>query len=134
MGVIANLKSRLFRLAGFTLSGWITAGVGRESAGYRFGRFIVDIRKSALMRDGEPIPLAPKPFDLLVALIEHRGQVLSKERLLDLVWPETAVSESTLFAAVSRVRTALDEVPGRPRYIRTTPKRGYSFIAPIQVS
>ena len=74
------------------------------------------------------VPIGAKTFDLLVFLLERRGQVLTKETLLRGVWPETIVEEANLAQHVSSLRKILGEKAGENRYITTLPGRGYSFV------
>ena len=98
-----------------------------EEAFYEFGPFRVDPSQSVLERDGELIPLAPKAFDTLLALLQRRGEVLDKEDLLKTIWPDSFVEEGSLAQNISILRKALGEgADGRP-YIQTIPKRGYRF-------
>ena len=103
-----------------------------EGAGlvYRFGPFILDVADRSLKRDGTPIPLTPKAFDLLVALVEHAGRLVEKDLLLKRVWPDVAVEEGNLTKGVFGLRQLLEE-PSGTRYIETVPKRGYRFVAPV---
>lgn len=75
------------------------------------------------MRYGETPPLTPKTFDVLLALVEHRGQVLDKDTLMKLVWPDSFVEEGNLSKGVFLLRQILGD-----GYIETLPKRGYRFI------
>jgi Tol biopolymer transport system component/DNA-binding winged helix-turn-helix (wHTH) protein len=98
---------------------------------YRFDDFIVDAGRCLLLRGDRPVPLNPKAFDLLLTLIESRGQVLTKDELLDRVWPNQSVEEGNLPVHVSAVRKALGERRGENRYVVTLPGRGYRFVADV---
>ena len=97
---------------------------------YRFGPFVLDVTDRSLKRDGVPLPLIPKLFDLLVALVEGAGRLVEKEALLKKVWPDVAVEEGNLTKGVFSLRQLLD-AEGPSRYIETIPKRGYRFVAPV---
>jgi TolB-like protein/Tfp pilus assembly protein PilF len=97
---------------------------------YRFGRFVLDVADRSLKRQGTPIPLTPKTFDLLVALVENAGRLVEKNLLLQTVWPDVAVEEGNLTKGVFSLRQLLEDENG-PRYIETVPKRGYRFIAAV---
>ena len=97
---------------------------------YRFGPFILDVADRSLKRDGAPIPLTPKLFDLLVALVEGAGRLVEKDVLLRKVWPDVAVEEGNLTKGVFSLRQLLDP-DAASRYIETIPKRGYRFVAPV---
>jgi len=101
---------------------------------YEFGPFRVDARERALRRNGELVPLTPKVFDILLVLVQNSGRVLTKNEMMNLVWPETAVEESNLGRNVSTLRKALGDGPDEHRYIETIPWRGYRFIAKVRQS
>jgi DNA-binding winged helix-turn-helix (wHTH) protein/tetratricopeptide (TPR) repeat protein len=100
---------------------------------YEFGPFRVDTAKRVLLREGQPVSLSPKAFDTLLMLVQHAGEVLEKDRLMDLLWPDSAVEEANLPLNVSALRKALGETPSERRYITTIPGRGYRFGAAVQV-
>lgn len=98
---------------------------------YEFGAYCVDPANRLLLRDGAVVPLAPKAFDLLLALIEESGQVLAKEELMQRVWPGVFVEEANLSNHVFTLRKALGEDKSGKRYIETIPRRGYRFVAEV---
>src|ERR671912_2151149 len=100
---------------------------------HRFGPFALDVADRSLKRDGAPISLTPKTFDLLVTLVENAGRLVEKDALLRSVWPDVAVEEGNLTKGVFSLRQILEE-EGGPRYIETVPKRGYRFVAAINSS
>jgi Tol biopolymer transport system component/DNA-binding winged helix-turn-helix (wHTH) protein len=97
----------------------------------QFGPFLIDVRERVLLRDGQPVPLTPKAFDLLAALVAQPGRLISKEDLLQTVWPETFVEESNLAYNVFALRKALGDPAENAQYIGTIPKRGYRFTAAV---
>ncbi len=99
---------------------------------YEFGPFRIDAVKRILLRDGEPVALKSKCFEMLLVLVETRGQVLEKDELMRRVWPDTIVEESNLTVCISTLRKALGENPREHRYIVTVPGRGYSFVAEVK--
>src|SRR5215475_15563462 len=99
---------------------------------YEFGPFRVDTVKYVLTREGKVVPLNLKAFEILLALIQHRGQVLEKNELLQRVWPDTVVEENNLARNISALRKALDEHPNEHQYILTVPGRGYRFVATVR--
>ena len=98
-------------------------------AAYRFGPFQLDVRERRLSRGHELIPLRLKVFDTLRVLVERAGTLVTKQELLDAVWPETAVEENNLNHNVSVLRKALGERATGQQYIETVPRVGYRFVA-----
>ena len=99
---------------------------------YEFGPFSVDVGRRLLLRDGRSVPLAPKVLETLLALIEHRERVVSKDELLRQVWGDTVVEEGGLARNISILRKALGERPDDHRYIVTVPACGYRFVAEVR--
>ena len=100
---------------------------------YAFGDMRVDLGRMAALRGDAPIPLEPKAFDVLVHLIEHRDRLVTKEELLDAVWPGTFVTPNVLTRAVAQIRKGLGDDSQDARYIETVARRGYRFTAPVTV-
>ena len=96
---------------------------------YEFGPFRVDPVKRLLLRDGEPVSLTPKAMEILLVLVENKGEVLVKEELMERIWPDTVVEEGNLNRNISTLRKVLGESPEDHRYIVTVPGRGYRFVA-----
>src|ERR1041385_2017279 len=94
---------------------------------YRFGEFRLDPARRRLSCQGEPVVLTPKAFDLLLTLMENRDRLLSKDELLEKVWPGTFVEEGILKYNVSVLRKAL----GEQNWIETQPRRGYRFAGEV---
>jgi DNA-binding winged helix-turn-helix (wHTH) protein/alpha-beta hydrolase superfamily lysophospholipase len=109
------------------------ADIGVRRA-YRFGPFQLDIRERRLSRGYEVIPLRLKVFDTLRVLVEHAGQLVTKQELLDSVWPETIVEENNLNHNVSVLRKALGEKATGQQYIETVPRLGYRFAAAVETA
>jgi Tol biopolymer transport system component/DNA-binding winged helix-turn-helix (wHTH) protein len=97
----------------------------------QFGPFVIDVRERVLRRDGQPVALTPKAFDVLAALVEQPGRLLSKQELLEKVWPDTFVEESNLAYNVFALRKTLGDTADNAQYIETVPKRGYRFTATV---
>jgi DNA-binding winged helix-turn-helix (wHTH) protein len=95
----------------------------------RFSQFIVDSETRQLLVDGTEVHLSPKAFDLLCVLLARRPNVVGKEQLLQLVWPNTYVAEANLNVLVAEVRRAIGDSPQAPRCIRTVHGVGYAFCA-----
>jgi DNA-binding winged helix-turn-helix (wHTH) protein/pimeloyl-ACP methyl ester carboxylesterase len=100
---------------------------------YQFGPFHLDVRERRLSRGAEVIPLRLKVFDTLLVLVEHAGRLVTKQELLDAVWPETTVEENNLNHNVSVLRKALGERATGQQYIETVPRVGYRFAAPVEI-
>ena len=99
---------------------------------YEFGVFRLDPSERLLVRDGQPIALAPKVFDTLLALVESPGRLVDKDQLMSRVWPDTFVEEVSLARNISDLRKALGESTAEEKLIETVPKRGYRFTAAVK--
>ena len=100
------------------------------TAAYRFGSFELHPDQRRLLVNGRPVPLGPRAFDVLLALVERPGQLVSKNELLDLVWPGLVVEENNLQVQISTLRKLLG-----PQAIATIPGRGYRWaLAPHDAS
>ncbi|HEY2738920.1 MAG TPA: transcriptional regulator, partial [Thermoanaerobaculia bacterium] len=104
----------------------------QEKGFYEFGPFRLDPVKRALHCGDDPVALTPKAFSTLLALVERQGEVVEKDTLIELVWPDTFITEATLTQNVFRLRKALGEGAGDHRFIVTVPGRGYSFVAEVR--
>src|SRR6266481_519901 len=100
---------------------------------FRFGGFELHVAEGELRKHGVRIRLQDQPLKLLVALIEARGELVSREALVRTVWPEGVFVdyERGLNAAITRLRQNLGDSAGQPRYIETVARKGYRFIAPV---
>src|SRR5262245_7606162 len=96
---------------------------------YGFGPYRLNAAERLLLRDGASVPLQPKVFDLLLALVERHGRLLGKDELMKLIWPDTVVEEANLANNISILRKALGDGANGQRFIETIPKRGYRFVA-----
>ena len=94
---------------------------------YEVGEFTLDVDRRVLLRAGQPVVLAPKVFETLLALVDRGGRTVTREELLDRVWGGAAVEEGGLSRNISILRKALGEKPGEHLYIVTVPGRGYQF-------
>ena len=103
---------------------------GRSPESIDFGQFRF-IPGDGLWRDGRPIPLPPRAIGVLTTLLESPGAVVSKKTLMDAVWPDTFVTESSLLEAIGLVRDVLGDDRKQPVYIQTIHRRGYRFIGHI---
>ena len=82
--------------------------------------------------DGEPVPLTPKAFLTLLVLLQNYGRTVEKEELLREVWPGTFVEEGNLTVTIFMLRKSLGEGRNENKYIKTVPRRGYRFVAPVR--
>ena len=100
----------------------------------RFGVFEVDVRAGELRKQGVRIKLQEQPFQILCTLLEHRGELVTREELRNRLWPaDTFVDfDHSLNAAIKRLRDALGESADSPVFIETMARRGYRFIAPLE--
>jgi len=106
---------------------------------YEFADFRLETAERILSRDGKVIPLRPKLFDLLVFLIEHRGEILEKDEITRAVWGghnhgSVEKPDANLNVNVSNLRHALGDDPDKPRFIETVQRRGYRFIALVKTA
>jgi len=98
---------------------------------WHFGPFLADRVRYRVVRGDEVIDLTPKLLDLLFHLVDRAGALVTKEELLDALWPDANVTDNALTQAVSELRQALGDDAGNPQYIKTVARRGYRFIAPV---
>lgn len=96
-----------------------------------FGPFCLDRSNECLWRGAEVIKLRPKAYAVLNHLVEHSGQLVTKEELLSAVWPQTFVSDAVLKVTVRQLRDALADDPKTPQFIETAHRRGYRFVGRI---
>ena len=98
---------------------------------YYFGSFCVNPAERLLLRNGKPIRLTPKVFDVLLVLIQNRGHLVTKDKFLKEVWPDSFVEEANLSVNIASLRKALDEGVSAHQYIETVAKGGYRFVATV---
>ena len=95
---------------------------------YRFSEFILSPRRRMLLRNGHEQPLIPRYFDLLVFLIERRGEAVHRRDIFDRVWSDVVVSDSALSQAIRTIRRVLGDDSREPRFVRTVSRHGYRFV------
>ena len=100
---------------------------------YVFGPFTLDARKHKLTRKGKRVDLDVKPTQVLLALVEQAGKLVSKEDLLKQVWGGIAVSDDSFYQHASVLRKTLRQRPKDNKYIMTIPGAGYKFVAPVKI-
>lgn len=96
---------------------------------FEFDNFLLDAQQRMLFREGEPVELTPKVFDVLFELVQSDGRVVEKKELMDKIWPDSFVEEANLTQHISILRKKLGQ-GAEQRYILTVPGRGYRFVAP----
>ena len=95
---------------------------------YRFGEFILSPRRRVLIRNGREQPLIPRYFDLLVFLVERRGEAVHRRDIFDRIWSDVIVSDSALSQAIRTIRRVLGDDSREPRFVRTVSRHGYQFV------
>src|SRR5882724_11343700 len=98
---------------------------------WRFDRFRLDPDHACLWCEAQAIALPPKAFAVLHYLVTHPDRLVTKDELLDAVWPETAVSDAVVRVTIGALRKVLGDRAQTPRYIATVPRRGYRFLASV---
>ncbi|MGO9840214.1 MAG: winged helix-turn-helix domain-containing protein, partial [Candidatus Acidiferrales bacterium] len=103
---------------------------------FRFGLFEADLELGTLSRQGVPVKLQEQPFRILALLLESSGEILSRDELRKNIWPDgTYVDfDGSLNTALMKLRAALNDSADNPRFIETVPRKGYRFIAPVELS
>jgi TolB-like protein/Tfp pilus assembly protein PilF len=102
-----------------------------ESRVYEFNGFRLEANQRRLLYQGQPVPLKGKILDLLLFLVEMRGQLVIKEDLMKEIWPDAIVEENNITVSMSILRKTLGEDRSRPQFIETIPRQGYRFIAEV---
>ena len=99
---------------------------------YTFGVFSLDTDGFRLTRDGRPVEVSPRPFDLLAYLVARPSQLVTREELFQSLWPDVIVTDNALTQLVSELRQTLGDPSGSPQFVQTVARRGYRFIAPVE--
>src|ERR1041384_6577346 len=102
-----------------------------ESKVYEFNGFRLEASQRRLLYEGQPVPLKPKVFDLLLFLVEMRGQLVVKEDLMREIWPDAIVEENNITVSMSVLRKTLGAHNLEGNFIETVPRRGYRFFAEV---
>jgi DNA-binding winged helix-turn-helix (wHTH) protein/TolB-like protein len=130
-----RVRATLFGQSGAASRRGFVMQVPTQSKGsYRFGLFELDLARRKLLRKDVPVRVQELPFRLLTILLEHAGEIVSREELRQSLWPEGTYVEfdGSLNAALKKLRYALGDDAENPIFIETVPKRGYRFIAPVE--
>jgi DNA-binding winged helix-turn-helix (wHTH) protein len=101
---------------------------------YEFGPFRLDPVQGILLRDGEPVRVTLKAFEILLTLVEKSGHVVRKQDLITQVWPNDFVEEANLTQHIFMLRKALGDHRDGRGYIETIPRRGYRFMATVRIA
>ena len=115
-------------------TGLTAAPKQRTALAFSFGRFKLIPARQLLLRDGVPIPLGARALDLLTALVQRSGELVSKDELMAAAWPDVFVHESNLKVNMSSLRRSLGDMQKQPTYVATVAGRGYRFVADVQTS
>src|SRR5689334_218505 len=105
----------------------------KKKAFYEFGAFRLDEEQRILRCGPDRVDLTPKAFSMLLFLVQHCGNLVSKQELMRSVWPDTNVDEANLAVTIGMLRKALRNSDGDRDYIETVPKLGYRFNVPVNV-
>jgi len=98
---------------------------------FEFGDFRLDVRERRLLKDGQPVPLTRKALETLRVLLERSGRLITKDELMQYIWPDTVVEENNLNQNISTLRRALGEPTTGLQFIETVPGVGYRFVADV---
>jgi len=109
---------------------------GNEITTHKFGEFVVEPRAGELFRRGKKIKLQQQPMQVLLALLEKPGQVVTREELRQKIWPaDTFVDfEHSLNTAIKKLRLALGDRAKKSKFVETLPRRGYRFLAKVEAA
>src|SRR5512141_847944 len=101
----------------------------------RFGSYEVDLRAGEVRKQGVRLKVQEQPFRVLVMLLERPGEVVTREELRSKLWPsDTFVDfDNSLNTDINKLREALGDSAARPRFVETVPRRGYRFVAPVEI-
>src|SRR5579859_3736062 len=112
---------------------WDGMGLQKMTGIIRFGAFELDRNSGELRKSGLKIHLREQPFRILAMLIERPGEIITREEIQKILWPNDTVVEfeHSINAAIKALRSALGDDADNPRFVETLPRRGYRFIAPI---
>ena len=99
---------------------------------YKVGKFIFDTRRAVLITDGEKKSIEPQVNELLALLVAHAGEVVSKQQIIEKLWPERVITDDAFRAVIKKLRKCLQDSATSPDYIRTVTRKGYVLIADVQ--
>src|SRR4029079_3539404 len=99
---------------------------------FEFGPYRLDTSERVLLREGQPVPLTLKAFDVLLMLVENNGHIVEKDELMNRVWAGRFVEAGNTKVTWAMVRKALEDNQNGHRYVETVPRRGYRFVAEVK--
>jgi len=136
ISALGNADFRIFECYTGPVNGWGALVPLNGNSTIRFSVFELDLKAGELRRKGSKIRLQEQPFQILVSLLQHPGEVVTREELRRKLWPaDTFVDfDHGLNAAIRRLRDALDDSANNPHFVETVARRGYRFIAPVSDS
>lgn len=101
---------------------------------YEFGAFRLEPDQQLLLQNGQPVPLTPKAFELLAILVRNSGQLVSKDQIMESLWPGSFVEEANIPVLISNLRKVLGDSAASEPYIQTVPKKGYRFTSAVRIA
>ena len=107
----------------------LPAGTAIADVAVTFGPFSLYPGRHVLLKEGEPLSIGSRALEILIALVEQAGELVSKDDLTARAWPNAAVEESNLRAQIALLRKVLGDDQATPRYVVSVPSRGYRFVA-----
>ena len=99
---------------------------------YKTHDLTIDTEQFSVSENSRPVDIEPKIFDLIVYLLEHRNKVVSRDELINQIWPEMVVSDASLANAIKGARKCLGDDGKQQHYIKTIHGRGYQFVADVE--
>lgn len=126
------LRSKLFfpNTRGYIIAALNPAETVLANA-FQVGSWLAQPSQSAISQNGKTLHVEPKVMEVLICLAAFPGETVSKEALIQKVWPDTFVTDDVLTRAISELRRAFEDDPKQSRVIQTIPKRGYRLVAPV---
>jgi DNA-binding winged helix-turn-helix (wHTH) protein len=100
---------------------------------YRFADCVLDLSRHEFSRGSEPVSLEPQVFDLLTLLVKRRGELVSRDEIIEAIWCGRIVSEAAISSRINAVRRAIGDDGAAQALLRTVPRRGFRFEAPVDI-
>jgi DNA-binding winged helix-turn-helix (wHTH) protein len=104
----------------------------RDHRIYRLDGIEIDTSQVCLKRDGQEQHVRQKTFQVLIYLLEQRQRLITKDELIEHIWPDTAVTDNTLEQCLAEIRRVLGDDSRHPRFVKTVPRAGYRFIGAVE--